>query len=285
VYNIRYHIASLVAVFLALTVGLLLGTVVVERGVASRQRTALVEGLRKDFGDIRETNATLGAENDQMRAFSEEALAVLSRGALGGRTIVVLADPTRGDAVARASDAIKLAGGTPVVATFAGPGLGMTDSAAFARVGRLLGVTETMTLTGKVSAALATEWTVGAAGRAVTAELVSGERLALEGMPASGTIGGVVVVGTFESEPDPALIGLAGDIGKAGRPALGAESARRPTGVAQAAAKAGLSAVDDLDAPLGRLSLVWVLSGRAKGHYGFGTGADSAYPKPLFSTP
>jgi hypothetical protein len=48
-YNLRYHIVSLVAVFLALTVGLVLGTVVVERGVLTKQRAALVGDLTKQY--------------------------------------------------------------------------------------------------------------------------------------------------------------------------------------------------------------------------------------------
>ena len=51
-YNLRYHIASLVAVFLALAVGLLLGTVVVERGELDRAaddaRGGPADGLRRD---------------------------------------------------------------------------------------------------------------------------------------------------------------------------------------------------------------------------------------------
>ena len=51
-YNLRYHIASLVAVFLALSVGLLLGTVVAERGMITDQTGALVADLQARFDEI-----------------------------------------------------------------------------------------------------------------------------------------------------------------------------------------------------------------------------------------
>ncbi len=53
-FDMRYHIASLVAVFLALTVGIVLGTAIVNRGVLVRQQNALVGSLRTEFASLRD---------------------------------------------------------------------------------------------------------------------------------------------------------------------------------------------------------------------------------------
>ena len=60
-YNLRYHIASLVAVFLALSVGLVLGSIVVERGTLDEQREALVTSLQQEFTELNAENKLLKA--------------------------------------------------------------------------------------------------------------------------------------------------------------------------------------------------------------------------------
>jgi hypothetical protein len=112
--------------------------------------------------------------------------------------------------------------------------------------------------------------------------LVSSGRLAMDELPADKGASGAVVVGAKNGKPDPALIRLGLALRGPRRQVVGVESTNRPTGVAAAAAEAGLSSVDDIDLPLGRLSLVWVLSGNAQGSFGIGPGAEQAYPRPLF---
>ena len=73
-YNLRYHIASLVAVFLALAIGLILGTVVGERGTLDKQQTTLVTSLQKDFTLLRTENADLKRERDRDHAFATDVV-------------------------------------------------------------------------------------------------------------------------------------------------------------------------------------------------------------------
>ena len=47
-YNVRYHIASLVSVFLALALGLVLGGLIVDKTPATSQ-SSLVTGLKQEF--------------------------------------------------------------------------------------------------------------------------------------------------------------------------------------------------------------------------------------------
>jgi hypothetical protein len=66
---------------------------------------------------------------------------------------------------------------------------------------------------------------------------------------------------------------------KSGDAVVGAEAQSITTGVGDAVAAAGLSAVDDVDRPEGALSLVYVLAGRAEGRFGVKAGATALYPK------
>jgi hypothetical protein len=109
-YNLRYHIASLVAIFFALTVGLLLGGVVVERGTLQNQKTTLVDSLRKSYEGLSADQRTLKAENDALAAFSDQAAVQVVSGVLAGRTVVVLADPASGDVVSEVTRAVRDAG-------------------------------------------------------------------------------------------------------------------------------------------------------------------------------
>lgn len=59
---------------------------------------------------------------------------------------------------------------------------------------------------------------------------------------------------------------------------MGAESAPVADGVAATCAAAGLSAVDHVDTPQGRFSLVWILAGRAAGYFGSGSGTAGYFP-------
>jgi hypothetical protein len=286
VYNLRYHIASLVAVFLALAMGLLLGSIVVERGVLSDQQTALVTGLQRDFNEIRTESAALKAQNDALTAFATEAAPALEASALAGRTVLVIAAPESGDTVASVNASVRRAGGRTAVVTFTGPGLSLSDAEVTAAAVKTLGLPEGSVDQTVVVTALAREWSTPNDPRALTKALAAAGGLKLTGLPASATVDAVAVTVAFAGTPDPAAFALVRAL-RALRaiPAVGVETLKSADGTAVAAKAAGFSGVDDIDGPLGSVSLVWVLSGRASGLYGVGDTVDGAYPAPLFAAP
>lgn len=284
-YNLRYHIASLVAVFLALAVGLLLGTIVVERGVLNSQRTTLVEGLQKDFNQIRSESAAVKKSNDALTAFVGEAAPRLVESALASRTVLVIASPDTADTVATLGRAVRAAGGKTAVATFSGAGLSLSDDAVSAAAAKALDMPVASVDATTVAAALTREWTTSGDPRVVTKALVAAGGLKLTGLAATDEIGGVAVSATFNGAPDVTALDLARELSGPTRPAVGVETTKRTDGTAAAAKAAGLSGVDDVDSAMGEVSLVWVLSGRASGLFGVGDGVDSQYPTPLFPAP
>lgn len=286
-YNFRYHIASLVAVFLALSIGLLLGTVVVERGTLDAQRTTLVDSLQKEYTTLRTDNTQLKSELDTDRAFLADAAPVLIANRLAGRTVLVLTNAGRADAAAAVADAVTKAGGTVVTATFRDAGFGLSDKALAAKVAAVLSTDANADLTAPVADALAREFGDAAGTPSpLTDLLVSSGELTLGLGEGAGTPTSVVTTGSFDDKPDAAEIALAVAAKAHGLSGAGAETTKRTTGVASAAADAGLPSVDDADTPVGQVSLVWVLLGRADGRYGVSRGVDAAYPTPLTaSTP
>jgi hypothetical protein len=193
----------------------------------------------------------------------------------------VLADPGAGEAVKSAVDAIKAAGGTAAVMTFSESGFGLGEAGVASAAAEALGVPGSLDET-SVVAELAREWTTPGDPGKLTAALVKAGSLRVEGMPAGATITGAVDCAAWGEKPDAACLQLASALTGAGRFSAGAGTTKRPAGLAAAAIGAGLSGIEVLDSPLGRVSLVWVLTGRANGLYGPSKDADAPYPTPLF---
>jgi len=282
-YNLRYHIASLVAVFVALTVGLLLGSIVVERGLLSSQQTTLVQGLQAEFDALRTESAGLKADNETLGSFASDAVPRVVEGVLADRTILVLASADTADTAARASEAVRLAGGKVAVATFAGPGFSLGDAVITAAVAKELGVPASSLDATQVVSRLAGEWSISGTPRPLTKALIAAGGLKLQGLAATATVGGTAITAVYDGVPDPWSLRLARAMVDDARFAVGVDTAKRSDGSAQAAKAAGFSGVDDVDTAMGRVSFVWVLSGRAHGLFGQGEGASARYPSPLFA--
>jgi hypothetical protein len=281
-YNLRYHIASLVAVFLALSVGLLLGTVVVERGVLNAQKTSLVSGLQKDYDKLRSDISALTVRAETSAAFSREAESAVLRDVLAAKTILVIADPNSAETVKYAVDSIRAAGGTAAIATLTEPGLALANPGVLKAVAAALAAPEASVDETRVTAELAREWITPGGARTLTNALVSAGALRLDSFSAPAAADGVICASVWTGTPDQAALAVARGMAGPGRSSVGVETTKRVTGLAQAAVTAGLSGVDDIDETFGRVSMVWLVAGRASGLYGTAKGATGRYPSPLF---
>ena len=285
-YNFRYHIASLVAVFLALSIGLLLGTVVVQRGTLDAQRTTLVDSLQKEYTTLRTDNTQLKSELETDRAFVTDAAPVLIANRLTGRTVLILTNAGRADAAAAVADSVAKAGGAAITATFRDVGFGLKDKALAAKVAAVLATAANADLTAPAADRLASEFADAAGTPApLTDLLVASGELTIGTSDGAGTPTTVVVTGSFDDKADAAEIALAVAAKAHGQVVAGAETTKHTTGVTGAAADVGLPSVDDAETPVGQVSLVWVLLGRADGRYGVSRGVDAAYPSPLTANP
>jgi len=112
VINLRYHIVSLVAVFLALALGMVVGGTVLNEGTGRAQR-AFSELLRKESQQTQADNSALRAQVTHYKDFGEKVLPLLVRDKLKGRSVVLI-DTDRVDDTTRSSviDAVRAAGAT-----------------------------------------------------------------------------------------------------------------------------------------------------------------------------
>lgn len=88
--NFRYHVVSLVAVFLALGLGILMGSTVIDQGLVSRLESQ-TRTLAGNLDTVRNENGTLRSQVALWEAFGETTLTPLVKARLASRSIVVLA--------------------------------------------------------------------------------------------------------------------------------------------------------------------------------------------------
>jgi hypothetical protein len=112
-FDMRYHIASLVAVFLALAIGILLGTVIVDRGLLVDQQKSMVKKIESSFENLRTENRALNVEVKAQRDFAAQVMPLAVRDRLTGRNIAIIATTTVPDTVKDALiENLKKAGAT-----------------------------------------------------------------------------------------------------------------------------------------------------------------------------
>lgn len=282
-YNLRYHIASLVAVFLALSIGLLLGTVVADRGMITDQSSALIGDLQRRFDEINAANEELrlGVERDS--AFAEDVVPLAVAGQLEDRDVVVLVGSGRVDGVDAATLAITQAGAAPVVVTLDEAVLGLDDTvpAGLASYFEFRGVVMEdpgEALVQQVADALVAEWQTGGPQPLIEV-LTSAGLLSSDSLLETATVDAIVIMGPSGSGLDPFALACSEALAASGGIAVAAESSPSGGGVAQTAAAAGIPALDHVTTPQGRFTLVWLLAGHAVGYFGSGDGAERYYPE------
>ncbi|WGW13183.1 copper transporter [Saxibacter everestensis] len=110
--DFRYHLVSLISVFLALAVGIILGAGPLKESIGDSLSTQ-VEALRTDRDNLREQAATAENNAKNQDAFLAEVGPQLVSGQLGGRTVNIIALPdAENDAVDAVEESLKAAGAT-----------------------------------------------------------------------------------------------------------------------------------------------------------------------------
>jgi hypothetical protein len=282
-YSARYHATSLIAVFLALAIGILIGA---EFGgdTLTSTRKNLEHSLTGNLQDARERVAELNGELGRADEFSSAVYPVLVRDQLRGRRIGLVA---LGDLPGGVSSAIEEA-------------LGATG-ARLAGVGVVREPVDTRALAGDLAktrfASIArnpdaqTAFAVGIGRQLVRGgtlpALVRGHLFSR----ASGNFGaldGVIVVRQEPLEMGPAQratvgrfeSGLISGVTATHTPAVGVESSTAEPSSVSFFAGNDLSSVDDVDLVAGRLATVFALLG-AEGSFGVKGSADRLLPDLL----
>jgi hypothetical protein len=289
-FDLRYHVASLAAVFLALIIGILVGVgIASQTTVEESERRVLEEriaGLQRDLDSARADVDLLRRQQDAGAAYIERSYPAVMNGRLRGVRVALLfigqADPDLQEAVTRTLE------------DAAGPGL--------VRVRALQLPIEADAVTGPVAADDGATLALDEIGRRLGRELVRGGETpfwdALAEVIVEFRLGenvqeadAVVVAHTARISHAPTarfVSGIYAGVAGSGVPAVGIERTNeRPSRIAVYRG-AGLSTVDSVDAPLGRVALAELLRGDAEGHYGLkSTAEDGSVPQlePLTLAP
>lgn len=315
--NLRYHIVSLVAVFLALAIGVLMGSTVLDRGTV-----ALLEGssaaLRRSLDSHRAENLRLDSELEQWRVFGETLRPDLVAGELADRQVVLVDTDEVDDATREAVMQVVVEAGAEFAGriTVAADRVALESEEDRVELGRVLGVGKEepevlhRALIDRLSTRLLTPAVLPAEDGERAGDLLTDLRdrgflteLDLprgvdveEPYPPSGTL--FVVAGpggerteASELEPQELLVPLAGRLAVVSpQPVVAVERWDGPGAASWLSVLRGddrvanrIASVDNVDQAPGQVALVMALAeqlaGNPPGHYGTGGGAVSLLPE------
>jgi hypothetical protein len=283
-FDFRYHVASLAAVFLALVIGILVGVGIADRGLVDKANRSLLEqrvaSLRAQLNHATQRSAVSKREQAAAQSYINDTYPVLAKNRLKGHRVAVV---FVGDVAGGLSSAIDQA---------------MRDAGAVQiRVRALKVPVDDKQLDAKLSAQPADQDYVGKSkleqlGKALGAELITGGDTPLwdtlseslvDYQVGSGKqpVDGVIVARTKPPQRDGTsrfLFGFYQGLRSGGVPAVGIEASDAAYSAVPIFKSAGLSSVDDVDTPAGRLALVLLLAGSPSGQYGFKRSADNVLP-------
>jgi hypothetical protein len=316
VINLRYHIVSLVAVFLALAIGVVVGSTALKEGTVSVLR-ATSNRLISESQAERAKNKALEGEVAGYKEFGGAMLPRLLRDRLRGQAVVLL-DTDRVDDQTRkpVQDAIQAANGTVEGrVTFASDRLGLGAAGDRSALGALLGSDQTdpnalrQELVARLADRLTSPARLPKGGAATTtrdvitglqqAKFLADLRLADKSYQ-DGTVpfprpgSAFVIIGPTDNpallDPKVFLVPLAQRLaGRGDVPVVGVEASApgAPSWVEVLRADQGVtdrvSTVDDVDRVPGQFALVEAvarrLRGEPTGQYGFKRGATGLLPE------
>ena len=304
--SFRYHIVTIVAVFLALAIGLLAGSAFVEPELTDQLR-AQTEELRRQTDDLRGQLAERETELDALGGFVEAVAAPLTQGRLAGTPVVVVTQTGVEDSVlAQTQAALANAGADVVTTVSATDELVSEDPGTQEELAILLGeptapAEELPTLTAQALAERLSAPRSPLAEQDLLASLLSAGFLApvgggpseatLEEIGASGQV--VVVLSGGRGDGDPVLppesfaIPLVESLSALDVPVAAGESLLNDydfVSLVRASGPDGTVTVDVLDRTIGGTALVLgvedLLATGAGGDYGVKDGAEPLPPLP-----
>ncbi len=281
-FDFRYHVASLAAVFLALVVGIVLGVGISGKGVIKDSERRLLQNqinqLQAAADAATKESAQLKAQQEAARTFAENAYPLLIEGRLRGMSVTVLVvGPAGGRTQKSAERAVSDAGGAETLRVLRVP-IDPDGIRAALRQRPSLAKASGKNWLPDLGRALGTELVAG--GKTPLWDLLSAE-LVVEQKGKLRAPDGVVVLRTAKPQRGPTarfLQGLYRALGGSGTAAVGVETTDASPSVVPVWDKASLSSVDSVETLTGRLALALVLAGADRGLYGTKKGDDALLP-------
>ncbi|MEA2398645.1 MAG: hypothetical protein QOK25_2201 [Thermoleophilaceae bacterium] len=274
--DFRYHALSLVAVFLALGIGIVLGSSLGDT-VVSNANKDIASSLRGDLLGARKDARDAHVGIDQRERLLEAVFPRMAGGQLTGQTVAVVSSGSLPDDVlSDVRDAVQGAGGKlgAVAQIQSPPDLGQLGT----------------TVGPKFAGLRSDDPRLRQLGRRLGKAVARGDKLERQLQKAfpdrfGGSASGADAI-AFYRDPNAdssAAVkqleqGLVEGLRATGKPVVGIEKLSTDPSQISFYANQGLSSVDDVDSAGGRIALALALGG-AQGNFGYKKSADSPLPK------
>jgi hypothetical protein len=286
-FDFRYHVASLTAVFLALVIGILVGVGISDRGLIDTAKKTLLEQrvaqLRTQLDQASQRSALADREQRAAQLYVNETYPLLVHNRLRNKRIgvVLVGSGTDNPGVQRAIDGLLRDAGAqevrvrtlkmPIDAPTVDQRLAsQTDGQSYLGKGKLESLGE----------GLGKEFVNG--GDTPLWDMLTGTIVEYQVGRLQQPLDGVIVARTVPPQKGGTskfLLGLYRGLNSAGLPAVGAETTDAKDTAVDAYRRAGLSSVDDVDTQTGRLGAVLLLAGAPSGQYGLKATANQSLPQ------
>jgi Copper transport outer membrane protein, MctB len=303
VIDFRYHLVSIVAVFLALAVGIVLGSTEL-RGAALSALDRTSSALSAKLNAANSQNSTLQQEINGDRSFAQAAEPVLLAHLLDGKRVVVITAPgapggvvsglttALGDAGATVSGQVSLT--TKFADTSAGTlnlldqltqrvvpsGVSLVNGSPQQQAAQVLAsalLSSGSQSAGQTTSSQTSAGQGGSSPQTILSSYSAGGFLTVSGQPASGATLAVIVIpanppaGGNTDPANQAIVALAQELGTASQATVvaGASSAgggSAITAVRASGAANNASTVDNADAVSGQIVAVQALERQLSGH-------------------
>ncbi len=301
----RYHLVTIVAVFLALAIGIVVGSTFVGPSVVESLQNQ-VEDVSKTLDERKAANDRLATENEQLDESLTDASPWAADGRLDGRSVLVMADRGISEGVIDDTDRLLQQAGAIVPGTvWIDPSFALEQDDEQAALAEAIGVevSDAATMQRQAWRRVLQDLSEGATSDGATNALIDAGFLSFSQLGdganeltdlADAQFQVLLVSGTESDLSSTDHLAVMADVlVNLGQPGVVAEEYRQQDGgpsqgdiVAvvrdDAERAAAISTVDDLGGPSGRLATVLAeadLSRGVVGHYGYGAGAQGPMPE------
>jgi hypothetical protein len=139
----RYHLVSIMAIFLALGLGVVIGTTVINPGLVKNLNNQ-TDGLKQDLRDLHRNVLDLQSQLDTMSSFTDQAMPyIVGDRLLGQQAVIVTEEGVDARAISETRRALDLSGAEVLTMLTVRPAMAATNSAAQHDLATLLGLSQT----------------------------------------------------------------------------------------------------------------------------------------------
>ncbi len=278
-FDFRYHLTTVVAIFLSLALGILLGSVIVDKGIIAEQQQVLIDSVKADVRQVQDENRSLKKELDETNQLQDGLFPLTVQERLYQKNVVFISSSPVSDNLRELLfESVARAGGQSLYIRIY-TGLGLNDAETKSRLSSFF-PEENLSddeLTSKVIEGIAVELATPS-DRTFLKELADLGILEIKGngsLPANG----LAFVGADLSKFNPEAIDLPliKKLKEFDLPLVGVEIEKISNSSIPIYQSVEISTVDNVDTLPGQISLVYALRG-VVGSFGTKSSAEKLLP-------